>query len=134
MRFARMVFLAAGVWGVLIVTPLYFLYHTVGRQYPPPITHPDFYYGFVKRCNVARQVAFPLIGTDPIRFRPLMIAAILEKVGYLATLSTLYLQGRLQFGQLVVVSPDAIFGLLFVAALITTSSNAVAKQTKTVSA
>ena len=133
MRFARMVFLAAGVWGVLIVTPLYFLYDTVGRQYPPPITHPDFYYGFVS-VTLAWQVAFLLIGTDPIRFRPLMIAAILEKVGYLATLSTLYLQGRLQFGQLVVVSPDAIFGLLFVAALITTSSNAVAKQTKTVSA
>ena len=133
MRFARMVFLAAGLWGVLIVTPLYFLYDTVGRQYPPPITHPDFYYGFVS-VTLAWQVAFLLIGTDPIRFRPLMIAAILEKVGYLATLSTLYLQGRLQFGQLVVVSPDAIFGLLFVAALITTSSNAVAKQTKTVSA
>ena len=133
MRFARMVFLAAGLWGVLIVTPLYFLYDTVGRQYPPPITHPDFYYGFVS-VTLAWQVAFLLIGTDPIRFRPLMIAAILEKVGYLATLSTLYLQGRLQFGQLVVVSPDAIFGLLFVVALITTSSNAVAKQTKTVSA
>ncbi len=133
MRFARMVFLAAGLWGVLIVTPLYFLYDTVGRQYPPPITHPDFYYGFVS-VTLAWQVAFLLMGTDPIRFRPLMIAAILEKVGYLATLSTLYLQGRLQFGQLVVVSPDAIFGLLFVAALITTSSNAVAKQTKTVSA
>ncbi len=133
MRFARMVFLAAGLWGVLIVTPLYFLYDTVGRQYPPPITHPDFYYGFVS-VTLAWQVAFLLIGTDPIRFRPLMIAAILEKVGYLATLSTLYLQGRLQFGQLVVVSPDAIFGLLFVAALITTSSNSVAKQTKTVSA
>ena len=133
MRFARMVFLTAGLWGVLIVTPLYFLYDTVGRQYPPPITHPDFYYGFVS-VTLAWQVAFLLIGTDPIRFRPLMIAAILEKVGYLATLSTLYLQGRLQFGQLVVVSPDAIFGLLFVVALITTSSNAVAKQTKTVSA
>lgn len=133
MRFARMVFLAAGVSGALIVTPLYFLYDTVGRQYPPPITHPDFYYGFVS-VTLAWQVAFLLIGTDPIRFRPLMIAAILEKVGYLATLSTLYLQGRLQFGQLVVVSPDAIFGLLFVVALITTSSNAVAKQTKTVSA
>ncbi len=133
MRFARLVFRIAGIWGILVVTPLYFLYDTVGQQYPPPVTHPDFYYGFVS-VTLAWQVAFLLMGTDPIRFRPLMIAAILEKVGYLATLSTLYLQGRLQFGQLVVVSPDAIFGLLFVAALITTSSNAVAKQTKTVSA
>jgi len=128
-----MVFLAAGVWGVLIVTPLYFLYDTVGRQYPPPITHPDFYYGFLS-VTLAWQVAFLLIGTDPIRFRPLMIAAILEKAGYLTTLSTLYLQGRLQFGQFVVVSPDAILGLLFVAAFIATPASAVAKQSGTVSA
>jgi hypothetical protein len=41
MKFARIVFLIAGVWGLTILTPLYFLFDLVGRSYPPPITHPD---------------------------------------------------------------------------------------------
>jgi hypothetical protein len=47
MRFARWVFLAAGVYGVLIMTPHYILEHHVNRHHPPPINHPEFYYGFV---------------------------------------------------------------------------------------
>jgi len=128
MRFAKYVFRSAGIWGVAIVTPLFFLYDTVGRQYPPPVTHPDFYYGFAS-VTLAWQVAFLLIATDPMRFRPIMLAAILEKFGYLATLSTLYIQGRVQFGQLAVVSPDAILGMLFIAAFIKTSRTAMAATT-----
>jgi hypothetical protein len=128
MRFAKCVFLIAGIWGLVIVTPLYFLYDTVGRQYPPPVTHPDFYYGFAS-VTLAWQVAFLLIATDPIRFRPMIIAAILEKFGYLMTLGTLYLQGRVQFGQFAVVSPDAILGILFIAAFVKTSPTVVAART-----
>lgn len=119
MRFARNVFYVAGIWGLLIVTPLYFLYDTIGREYPPPITHPDFYYGFIG-VTLAWQVAFLIIGSDPVRFRPLMVAAVLEKFSYMATLTTLYLQGRLQFGQFAVVSPDAILGVLFAVAFLKT--------------
>jgi hypothetical protein len=133
MRFARIVFRTAGIWGFLIVTPLYFLYDTVGQQYPPPLTHPDFYYGFVG-VTLAWQVAFLLIATDPIRFRPLMIAAILEKLGYMATLSVLYAQGRLAFGQFAAVSPDAILGALFVVAFIKTPASAAAERRSVVSA
>jgi len=124
MRFAKYVFLIAGIWGLVIVTPLYFLYDTVGRQYPPPVTHPDFYFGFAS-VTLAWQVAFLLIATDPIRFRPIMIAAILEKFWYLATLGTLYVQGRVEFGQFAVVSPDAILGILFIAAFVKTSPKVV---------
>jgi len=128
MRFAKYVFLIAGIWGLVIVTPLYFLYDTVGRQYPPPVTHPDFYYGFAS-VTLAWQVAFLLIATDPVRFRPIMTTAILEKFGYLATLGTLYVQGRVQFGQFAVVSPDAILGILFIAAFVKTSPKVVPART-----
>ena len=47
MRFSRVVFVAAGIWGVLVVFPLYFLEATINQQQPPPITHPEFYYGFI---------------------------------------------------------------------------------------
>ena len=100
--------------------PLYFLFDLVGRQYPPPITHADFYYGFVS-ITLAWQVAFLVIATDPRRFRPMMVAAILEKFGYMTTLATLYAQGRLQFGQLAVVSPDLVLALLFLVAFFKTA-------------
>jgi hypothetical protein len=115
MRFAKMVFMGAGVWGLLVLTPLLFLFDSMGRQYPPPITHPDFYYGFVM-VGLAWQVAFLLIARDPVRFRPLMIAAMLEKFGYVATLSVLYARGGLQPAQFAVAIPDFVLGLLFVAA------------------
>jgi hypothetical protein len=79
MRFAKIVFKVAGIWGFLVLTPLYFLFDAIGRNVPPPITHPGFFYGFVG-VALAWQVAFIVIATDPARFRPLMIPSILEKV------------------------------------------------------
>jgi hypothetical protein len=125
MKFARIVFVCAGGWGILVLTPLYFLYDTIGRQYPPPGTHPDFYYGFVS-VAIVWQIAFLVIASDPLRFRPLIAVAILEKFGYVATLSVLYALGRIVPGQFAVAVPDAILGLLFVAALVKTSPRRVA--------
>ena len=43
MQFARRVFLLAGIYGLFVLLPQYFLEDRTGRDYPPPITHPDFY-------------------------------------------------------------------------------------------
>lgn len=120
MRFAKIVFTAAGVWGLVVLTPLLFLSDYIGRQYPPPITHPDFFFGFLT-VSLAWQVAFLVIGRDPIRFRPLMIAAMLEKFPYVIALAMLYARGQLQVGQFVPAAvPDFTLGVLFVAAYVTT--------------
>src|SRR5712691_7809563 len=79
MRFARRVFVTAGIWGLLVVPPLYFLFDTIGRQNPPAITHPEYYYGFTS-VTLAWQFAFFVIASDPARFRPLMPPAIAEKL------------------------------------------------------
>ena len=47
MKFARIVFLVAGIYGLLVVAPQYFLEARIGRDTPPAITHPEFFYGFV---------------------------------------------------------------------------------------
>jgi len=47
MKFARIVFRVAAIWGVLVITPLYFMFDLIGRNDPPAITHPAFFYGFV---------------------------------------------------------------------------------------
>jgi hypothetical protein len=81
MKFAKILFLIAGIWGVLVLTPLYFMFDLIGRQDPPAITHPAFYYGFVG-VGLAWQIAFFVIARDPIRLRPMMIPAVIEKFTY----------------------------------------------------
>ena len=125
MRFAKIVFRVAGVWGIVILTPLYFMFDRIGRDYPPPITHPEMYYGFVA-VGLVWQFAFLVIASDPVRFRTMMIPAMLEKFGYMATLFVLYAQGRLPFAQLAATSPDLLLGLLFVAAFVKTPSDVAA--------
>ena len=105
MKFARVVFLIAGLWGLAILTPLYFTFDLVGRSYPPAITHPDFYYGFVSVAWVW-QIAFLTIGGNPVRHRPFMLVAILEKLIYVTAMVSLYVNGYLHVSQVVVAVPD----------------------------
>jgi hypothetical protein len=115
MKFAKIVFWVAGIWGVLVLTPLYFVFDMIGRNDPPPITHPGFYYGFV--CvALAFQAAFIVIARDPVRLRPMMIPAMLEKFGYGATFVVLYLQNRLHPQDLGLGGVDVVFGVLFLIA------------------
>jgi hypothetical protein len=64
MKFAKIVFWAAGIWGVLVLTPLYFMFDLIGRKDPPPVNHPAFCYGFVG-AGLAWQIAFFVIATNP---------------------------------------------------------------------
>jgi hypothetical protein len=115
MKFARIVFWIAGIWGVVVLTPLYFMFDAIGRQDPPAITHPGFYYGFAS-VGLAWQFAFFVIARDPARFRLMMIPSMLEKFGYGATLLALYLQHRLHASDLVFAGVDVLLGVLFLAA------------------
>ncbi|HTC95564.1 MAG TPA: hypothetical protein VK699_19130 [Terriglobales bacterium] len=120
MKFAKIVFWIAGIWGVLVITPLFFIFDLIGRQDPPPITHPLFYYGFVS-LGLAWQFAFFVIATDPVRLRPMMIPSVLEKFGYVIAAITIYLQGRVRAGDLITFGgADLLFGLLFIAAFFKT--------------
>lgn len=113
MRFAKRVFIGAGIWGLVMLTPLYFTFDLVGRAYPPPITHPDLYYGFIG-LGIAWQIGFLVIGRDPARFRPMMIPAVLEKFIFVLSQGVLYAQGRVSMGQLAVAGPDLVLGILFI--------------------
>jgi hypothetical protein len=44
---ARIVFIVAGIWGVVVLTPLYWLVDITGRQYRSPTEYPHFFYGFL---------------------------------------------------------------------------------------
>ena len=120
MKFAKILFWIAGVWGVLLLTPLYFIFNLIGRQDPPPITHPGFYYGFVGAA-LAWQFVFFVIATDPVRFRPLMIPSVIEKVAYGAAVVALYLQERISPGDLAFGCVDLLLAVLFLVAFAKTS-------------
>jgi hypothetical protein len=121
MKFAKIVFWIAGIWGFLVLSPLYFLFDEIGRKDPPSITHPGFFYGFVG-VALAWQVAFIVIATDPIRFRPLMIACLLEKVTWGATVIVLFSQGRMHKVDLLFGGADLLLGVLFVTSYFKTSA------------
>ena len=122
MRFARIVFIIAGVWGIAVLTPLSFLVDITGRQYAPPAAYPQFFYGFIS-VAMAWQIAFLIIGSDPARFRLLMIPAIIEKLGYVATLIVLFSQARLPAADAQAAVPDGLLGFLFVAAFVKTATS-----------
>jgi hypothetical protein len=98
------------------------MFNLIGRQDPPPITHPAFYYGFVG-AGLAWQIAFLIIATNPARFRPLIIACIFEKFSYAAALIVLYLQHRLHLSDLTFGLVDLLFGVLFVFAFLKTKAH-----------
>jgi hypothetical protein len=81
MIFARRVFLIAGVYGLMVLLPMYFLEARIGRDSPPPITHPSSSTASWAWA-VAWQAAFLVISRDPVRFRPLMLPAVLEKARF----------------------------------------------------
>lgn len=123
MKFAKIVFWTAGVWGVLVITPLFFLFNLIGRQDPPPITHPGFYYGFATAA-LAWQIAFFVIAQDPVRFRPLMIPSVIEKFGYGIAVVALVVQSRMRPTDLLFGGIDLLLGFLFLAALFKTRVDA----------
>ena len=113
-RFARRVFTGAGIYGLIVLVPQYFLAARIGADTPPPITHQEYFYGFIG-VAVAWQFVFLLIGQDPERYRPLMIPAVLEKLAFGVPAIILYTQGRLPGSVLFFGLIDLTLGALFVA-------------------
>jgi hypothetical protein len=122
MKLARFVFIGAGIWGIAVLTPLYWLVDISGRHYAVPTDYPQFFYGFIG-VAIAWQIAFLMIGSNPARFRTFMIPAMLEKFGYVSTLLFLYSQSRISALDMQPAIPDGLLGLLFVAAFLRTRTS-----------
>jgi hypothetical protein len=119
MRFAKWVFLLAGVSGILMVVPPYFQERQTGVDYPPPITHPEYYYGFFG-VTLAWQVMFLVIASDPVRYRRAMLPAMLEKAGFAVAIPILYAAGRVAGVWVGFASMDAAWLVLFAVAYLRT--------------
>jgi len=112
MNFAKRVFLIAAIYGVVVLVPQYFMETRIGRDFPPPITHPEHFYGFIG-VALAWQILFFMIARDPVRLRGAMIPGILEKVAFGVAAVALYARGRLNVPVLAAGVIDLIFAALF---------------------
>jgi hypothetical protein len=122
MKLARLVFLIAGIYGLIVLLPQYFLEGKIGRDFPPPITHPEFYYGFIG-VTVPWQILFLIISRNPARYRLMMIPAILEKALFPIAVVFLFLQHRVSPLILGPATIDLLLGVLFVTAFVKTRAD-----------
>ena len=113
MKFARIVFGIAAVYGLITLPPLYFMIERLEREVPPVLTHREFYYGFLGLA-ILWQLVFILIARDPVRYRPIMPIAILEKLVYSVPVLILFSLGEASPKILGPALVDPVFGILFV--------------------
>ena len=124
MTFARRVYTIAAVYGILALVPQYFMEEKIGRDFPPPITHPEQFYGFIG-VALAWQVMFLVIARDPVRFRPAMPVTVLEKLAFGVACLVLFAQARIATPVFAVGIIDLILATLFTIAWMKTRAVAL---------
>ena len=118
-KFAPRVFLAAGSYGLVVLLPQYF----VELGLPALIERPEHFYGFIG-VALAWQIVFLIIARNVERYRPLMLAGVVEKLSFGGAVAILYLVNRVSIGVLMAGAIDLILGGLFVAAFLATRPRA----------
>lgn len=111
--FAKRVFFGAGVYGLIALVPQYFFEAKIGRDFPPAINHPEYFYGFLG-VAIAWQIAFLAISKNPIRLRPVMIAAVVEKYSFVCSTTALFIASRVPPEMMLFALIDLTLGTLFI--------------------
>ena len=121
-RFARRVYTVAGIYGLVVMLPQYVMADRIGRDTPPPITHVEYFYGFIG-VVVAWQIAFLVIARDPQRYRALMPVTVLEKVVFAIPVLMLWAKGQVAGAVLPFAGIDLLLGALFLASYLRTKAS-----------
>ena len=119
MNFARWVYRLAGIYGILVTLPLLVSEKQISVQFPPPLTHLEYFYGF-GLVVLVWQIAFLVIAANPLHYRTLMFVTVFEKIPYAVAVLALFVQGRADQVMLVFGLVDALWGTLFFAAYVLT--------------
>jgi hypothetical protein len=117
MKFARWTFLLAGIWGIVVLAPLYFLENFIGTQHPPAITHPEYFYGFIG-VGLAWQILFLIVASDPVRYRGVIPAGVIEKFSFALAVYALLAKQRVNASMVVAASIDLLLGVVFIIAFV----------------
>jgi hypothetical protein len=112
MKFTKYTFWIAAIYGVLIIFPLFFSEQKLGIDYPPPISHAEYFYSFAA-VTLIWQVLFIFIAVNPIQLRPVIIPCILEKLCLLPAFVIMVPQGRFPYFWIPLMLVDIIFAIAF---------------------
>ena len=115
MKFAKWIFLIAGIFGLLSTIPLAFAEKMMA------VKQPEFFYGFVF-LDICWQILYLFLSSDPVRYRPMMIPAFLAKGSGTVALTWLYLIGRVSIQWIAIGAVDGVFAVLFLVAFWATRS------------
>ena len=118
MTFAKWVFTLGGLFGLIMITPLFFLEGEMARMSGSAINQPENYYGFVG-VTFAWQLVYLVIGRNPAPYRPIMLLGALGKLIFAGACWTLAYQGRTPIFTAVSASPAILLAILFVGAWFT---------------
>ena len=113
MKFAKYTFLIAGIYGLLVLLPIYFSENRVAVDYPPAITHAEYLYGFAGTA-IAFQFVFLIISRDPVKYRLLILPSLIEKFSFGIAVIMLQLQNRIPLPMFAGGMIDLLLGLLFI--------------------
>lgn len=119
MNFTRWTFIVAGLYGIIMLAPLYFSENQISTSFPPAITHLEYFYGFISIALVW-QILFLLIAFNPLRYKLVIIPAVLEKFSFGIITVILFSQQKISPVMLGPGIIDVIFGCLFVIAFFKT--------------
>ncbi len=111
MRFARWVFRLAGLYGIVLLTPFYFLERQIGAA-TVPIAHPEYFYGFIGTA-LSAKILFLIVSTDPVRFRPAMVACMIEKLAFGIPVWIFWSMSRVGLDVVSLGTVDLIWAALF---------------------
>lgn len=109
---ASRIFLVAGIYGIVALLPQYFMEARIGSLFPPAITHPENFYGFIG-VALAWQFAFLVIARDVARYRLLMLPATFEKLSFGLAGWILFAQERVAGAVAAAATVDVLFAALF---------------------
>jgi uncharacterized membrane protein YuzA (DUF378 family) len=94
MKFARIVYYVAGIYGIIALLPLYFMEAKTGTRLSARYYASRILLRFVGIALVF-QFVFLVMARDPFRYRALMPITVLEKLSFAIPTAILYFQNRL---------------------------------------
>jgi hypothetical protein len=125
----KKIYLIAGIYGIVNLLPQYFMENKIGLDYPPAITHPEMFYGFIG-VALAWQFFFIIISKDPVRYKPVMIPAIFEKASFGFAAVFLFISGRIPSLVLFFGLIDLLLMTLFIFSYMNTPELSVKEEVK----
>ncbi len=108
----RRIFTLAGIYGLIVLLPLYFGESTLAAM-GQALNRPEYYYGFIGAASTF-QLVYLMIGRDPVRFRPLMPLTLIAKLSFTVPVVILFLSGRADLVVMIMAAIDALIGIAFI--------------------